>query len=55
MTGNGYIVHQCDCGKSNVMRKICTVGERLRKDQYHYDLEWLCQCDECKKVDTFWV
>jgi len=42
---------QCTCGSDRV-RKICTVGERLTDDQYHYDLEWLCQCDLCKTVFT---
>jgi len=49
------IVHRCPECKCTIARKITTVGDRLRDDQYHYDLEWLVQCDVCKTVYTTFV
>jgi hypothetical protein len=41
--------------KRPVVRKVCVVGDRLASDKYHYDLEWLVQCDRCKTIFTVWV
>lgn len=49
------IVHQCPGCGNNIVRKLCEVGERLCDDQYHYDLEWLVQCDLCKTVYTVYM
>lgn len=49
------VVHKCPGCDSNIARKLCTVGERLCDDQYHCDLEWLVQCDECKTVYTVYM
>jgi NAD-dependent SIR2 family protein deacetylase len=43
---------ECPCCKNHIVREICVVGEKVCDDQYHYNLEWLVQCDVCKTIYT---
>lgn len=51
-----YVNQSCQRCAYPRLRKICEVGEREREGSgYYYDIEWLCQCDQCNRITTVFV